>query len=94
MNLIPVQKVESCAKAIVRSAVRGERYVTEPAWFRVTQMWKMFCPEVIEWVYRLMYITRPGEEEGALGKKMMDYTGAKHLVYPETLHADTDIKRE
>lgn len=87
MNVVPVMSTESCAKSIVRSVVRGERYVTEPAWFRVTQMWKMFCPEVIEWVYRLMYISEHGEHPTeAFGKKMLDYTGAKSVLYPESVH--------
>lgn len=84
--MIPIQRVESCAKAIVRSAIRGERYVTEPTWFRVTYFWKMFCPEVIEWVYRVLYITRPGVLSAeALSKKLVDYTGAKSVLYPETV---------
>ncbi|KAL4634514.1 hypothetical protein ACB092_04G205100 [Castanea dentata] len=47
-------------EAIVNSACKGERYSTEPAWFRVTYFWKVFFPEVIEWCYRLMYINRLG----------------------------------
>ncbi|KAL7099321.1 hypothetical protein ACP275_09G076600 [Erythranthe tilingii] len=87
VNMFPVQRVESCAKSIVRSAIRGERYLTEPAWVRVTHLWKLFMPEAMEWMYRLMYITGPGEEsEAAFGKKVLDYTGAKHLLYPESVH--------
>lgn len=83
--MIPIQRVESCAKAIVRGAMRGERYVTEPKWFRVTYLWKLLCPEVVEW---MMYIASPGEESSeALGKKLMDYSGAKTLLYPESVYA-------
>ncbi|KAK3043224.1 hypothetical protein RJ639_002467 [Escallonia herrerae] len=58
VGLIPVQRVEECAKAIVSRAARGERYVTEPKWFRVTYFWKLFCPELVEWTYRLLFLTK------------------------------------
>ncbi|XP_075480680.1 11-beta-hydroxysteroid dehydrogenase A-like [Primulina tabacum] len=94
VNIIPVQRVESCAKAIVRSACRGERYVTQPSWVRTTFFWKLFCPEVVEWVYRLMYMTKPGEHpEEAFGKKLVDYTGAKGLFYPDTVQMQ-ELKKE
>lgn len=86
MSIIPVQRVESCARGIVSSACKGERCVTEPAWFRATFLWKIFCPEVIEWTYRLLYITHPGESpKDAVGKKLVDITGAKKFLYPETI---------
>lgn len=81
--------MEGCAKAIVNSVCRGYRYVTEPAWFRVTYIWKLFCPEVIEWIYRLMYLSGPGASaKGAMSKKILDLsTGAKKVVYPETVQS-------
>ncbi|KAI3455065.1 hypothetical protein Pfo_011728 [Paulownia fortunei] len=86
VSIVPIQRVESCAKAIIRSAIRGERYVTEPAWVKVTYFWKMFCPELIEWVYRVLYVTRAGESSTeAFGKKLVDFTGAKSVLYPETV---------
>lgn len=86
MNINPIQRVESCAKAIVNSACRGERYLTVPAWFRVSFFWKTFCPEVLEWLYRLLYITSPGNSsKEAFGKKLVDLTGAKAVLYPETV---------
>ncbi|KAL2482698.1 11-beta-hydroxysteroid dehydrogenase 1A [Forsythia ovata] len=86
VNINPIQRVESCAKAIVNRACRGERYVTEPAWFRVTFFWKTFCPEVLEWMYRFLYITSPGDSpQEAHGKKLIDITGAKAVLYPETV---------
>lgn len=47
VSAIPVETVRSCAGAIVNSAFRGERYLTEPPWFKVTYFWKVFCPEVL-----------------------------------------------
>ncbi|KAH6797162.1 hydroxysteroid dehydrogenase 1 [Perilla frutescens var. hirtella] len=94
VSLVPIQRAAKCAKAIVRSAIRGERYVTEPRWFRVTYLWKMFWPEMLEWVYRIMYITSPGDDSSeALSKKLVDYTGAKSLLYPESVFV-ADPKRD
>ncbi|KAL3642022.1 Polycomb protein sop-2 [Castilleja foliolosa] len=94
VNLMPILNVGSCAKAIVRGAIRGERYVTEPAWFRVTYLWKLFFPEVVEYTLRFMSMTRPGEpSREALGKKLMDYTGVKSVLYPETMQG-TEPKRD
>lgn len=88
VSATPVGSVEGCAKAIVNSVCRGDRYLTEPAWFGVTYIWKVFCPELLEWGYRLMYVTRPGSSaKEAPSKKILDYTGAKNVLYPETLHS-------
>ncbi|KAG6404172.1 hypothetical protein SASPL_136412 [Salvia splendens] len=87
VSVIPIERADSCAKAIVRSAVRGERYLTEPRWFRMTYLWKIFCPEVLEWVYRLFYIGNPGSADAEpLSKKLVDYSGAKSLLYPESVY--------
>ncbi|KAK4493570.1 hypothetical protein RD792_006677 [Penstemon davidsonii] len=94
VNLVPIQTVERTAKAIVRSAIRGERYVTEPAWFRMTYIWKVLCPEVLEWMYRILLVTGQGEHpKEAFGKKVLDYTpGAKSLLYPETVQVPEQKK--
>ncbi|XP_047960080.1 11-beta-hydroxysteroid dehydrogenase A-like [Salvia hispanica] len=87
VSVIPIERADSCAKAIVRSAVRGERYLTEPRWFRMTYLWKIFCPEVLEWMYRLFYIGNPGSADAEpLSKKLVDYSGAKSLLYPESVY--------
>ncbi|KAJ8772462.1 hypothetical protein K2173_027639 [Erythroxylum novogranatense] len=36
VSIIPVETARSCAKAIVNSACRGDKYLTEPSWFRIT----------------------------------------------------------
>ncbi|XP_016564085.2 11-beta-hydroxysteroid dehydrogenase A isoform X1 [Capsicum annuum] len=92
VGITPVVKVEECAKAIVNGACRGERYVTVPAWFRVTYLWKVFCPEVVEWVLRLFCLTGSGTSpEDALSKKILDYTGVKKFLYPENIR-ELDLK--
>ncbi|XP_040990763.1 11-beta-hydroxysteroid dehydrogenase A-like isoform X1 [Juglans microcarpa x Juglans regia] len=91
LSAIPVETVGACAAAIVKSACRGDRYLTEPAWFKVTYFWKVFCPEVIEWCYRLMYMNSSPQE--APSKKILDLTGAKNILYPSTLHT-SEIKTD
>lgn len=86
VSVFPVGSVQGCAKAIVNSACRGDRYLTEPAWFKMTYFWKAFCPEIVEWSYRLMYLAGPGEPPTeAPSKKLVDLPGAKKLVYPSTI---------
>ncbi|CBI15698.3 unnamed protein product, partial [Vitis vinifera] len=92
VSIIPVGRAEACAKAIVKSACRGEKYLTEPSWFRVTYLWKVLCPEVIEWCFRLFYLARPGESE-TLSKKILDISGARGFLYPTTIQT-TDVKAD
>nr|XP_023916554.1 11-beta-hydroxysteroid dehydrogenase 1B-like isoform X2 [Quercus suber] len=85
-STIPARTVRGCAKAIVNSACKGERYMTEPAWFRVTYFWKVFFPKVIEWSYQLMYINRLGtSHKEAPSKKILDLLGAKNIIYPSII---------
>ncbi|XP_051136117.1 11-beta-hydroxysteroid dehydrogenase A-like [Andrographis paniculata] len=100
VSLTPIESVERCAKAIVKSAVRGEAYLTEPAWFRTTFFWKVFFPELVEWLYRVMCVSggaidgnEDDEVEEPLGKRVLDYTGAKSVLYPDSLDA-TDPKTD
>ncbi|KAF3655050.1 11-beta-hydroxysteroid dehydrogenase 1A [Capsicum annuum] len=85
VGIAPVMKVEDCAKSIVDGSCRGKRYITVPGWFRVTYLWQVFCPEVVEWLLRLFYLTGPGTSpEDALNKKILDYTGLK-VMYPKNI---------
>ncbi|CAK7336756.1 unnamed protein product [Dovyalis caffra] len=78
-----VKTASGCAKDIVNSACRGDKYLTTPAWFHVTWVWKILCPDAIEWFYRLIYITRTDEPATeAPSKKVLDGTGAKKILYP------------
>ncbi|XVE63700.1 hypothetical protein DITRI_Ditri07aG0040900 [Diplodiscus trichospermus] len=88
---IPVGSVSGCAKAIVNSACRGDRYLTQPSWFSVTYLWKVFFPEVIEWGFRLFYFSRAGAE--APSKKILDLSGAEEVVYPPTM-LSPEIKKD
>lgn len=62
-----------------------------PSWFKVSYIWKLFCPEVLEWGFRLFYLSRPGESATeAPAKKIVDLTGAENVLYPSTLQAPED----
>ncbi|MCD7454504.1 Polycomb protein sop-2 [Datura stramonium] len=94
VGITPVVKVEECAKAIVNGACRGERYITVPAWFRVTYLWKVFCPEVVEWILRLLCLTGSGTSpDDSLSKKILDYTGVQKVLYPENIR-EPELKAE
>ncbi|CAK9183531.1 unnamed protein product [Ilex paraguariensis] len=83
LSIMPVAAAEACAKAIVNSACRGDRYVTHPAWFSVTFLWKVFCPEVMDLFFRLLYNPRPGVSlEETLSKQILDLTGSQKVLYP------------
>lgn len=94
VSLIPVESAERCARAIVKSACRGNRYITEPAWFICTYFVKVFFPEVIDLTYRLFYMTMPGTSpKEAISKKVLDLTGAKTVLYPSSIRS-SEIKSD
>ncbi|KAM4107703.1 hypothetical protein ACJW30_04G164700 [Castanea mollissima] len=55
--------------AIVNSACKGERYLTELAWFRVTYFWKVLGTSHKE----------------VPSKNILDLLGAKNIIYPSTI---------
>ncbi|KAF7135231.1 hypothetical protein RHSIM_Rhsim08G0192400 [Rhododendron simsii] len=86
LSIVPVERVERGAKAIVDSACRGENYLTEPSWFRTTFFWRVFCPEILDWLNRVFLIPPPGAPPTeALSKKILDLTGLKKYIYPPSL---------
>ncbi|XP_022994408.1 11-beta-hydroxysteroid dehydrogenase 1B-like isoform X1 [Cucurbita maxima] len=88
VGAIPVDTAAACAKAIVRSACRGDRYLTEPSWYNAAYYLKAFCPEVVEWCYRILVYTTPGTSAAeALNKQILDLTGAKTAMYPPSIHS-------
>ncbi|XP_050224767.1 11-beta-hydroxysteroid dehydrogenase-like 4A [Mercurialis annua] len=58
--VIPVESKERCAKAMVNSVCRGDKYLVEPSWLRVLFPWKAFYPEVTEFVNHCIVSTRHG----------------------------------
>ncbi|CAA7052676.1 unnamed protein product [Microthlaspi erraticum] len=94
IGAFPVASTSGCAKEIVNGVCRKQRYVTVPSWFKVTYFWKVFCPEVIEWACRFLFLTGRGTSgEYALNKKIMDIPGVRSALYPESIRTP-EIKSE
>ncbi|XP_021775835.1 11-beta-hydroxysteroid dehydrogenase 1B-like [Chenopodium quinoa] len=86
ISAVPVTSAERCAKDIVDNACRGDRYLTVPSWMRVTILWKVFLPEVLEWSNRMLLVAgpeRPPTE--APSKKILDLTGIQEVMYPPSI---------
>ncbi|KAJ4841931.1 hypothetical protein Tsubulata_013994, partial [Turnera subulata] len=45
----PMIPTEVCAKSIVSSACRGDRYLTIPFWTRTLYLGQLICPEFMNW---------------------------------------------
>ncbi|RWR87015.1 11-beta-hydroxysteroid dehydrogenase 1B-like protein [Cinnamomum micranthum f. kanehirae] len=84
---LPIGNTEKCAKAIVDSACKGERYVTWPSWYRALHLVTFLAPEVLDWYSRTFYMTEAGNPQGnALSKKILDMFGAS-LFYPASIES-------
>ncbi|CAN1242264.1 11-beta-hydroxysteroid dehydrogenase A [Linum perenne] len=92
VGLTPVVSVVSTARAIVKSACRGDKYLTVPAWVRTTWIWKVLCPDAVELAFRLFF-TGGGTKIGAPTKTMLDITGAQRMMYPDSIQ-NPGIKTE
>ncbi|KAM0934995.1 putative 11-beta-hydroxysteroid dehydrogenase [Dioscorea sansibarensis] len=90
MGLNPVICSEECAKAIVDAARRGKHYLTVPTWIGVMYLWRVFVPEVIDLLFRLFLIARPGTATPP-SKIVMDAIGAKEILYPASIR-EPEIK--
>ncbi|KAK7291540.1 hypothetical protein RIF29_06769 [Crotalaria pallida] len=94
VSAMPVGSASCCAKAIVNSTLRGDRYLTYPPWFRMTYVIKVLCPELLEWTFRMLYMTAPGANaKEAPSKKILDATGLKNLIYPSSIQSP-EVKTE
>ncbi|KAL9375563.1 hypothetical protein Peur_032442 [Populus x canadensis] len=62
IDFVPAESTERCAKAIVDSACRGDRYLTEPSWARMTFLLKVLCPEVLEWLFHMVLVAKSSKK--------------------------------
>ncbi|KAJ4728821.1 11-beta-hydroxysteroid dehydrogenase [Melia azedarach] len=90
ISLMPLQSTEDCVKAIVNSACRGDKYLTQPSWVRVTYFLKVFWPEMIDWLNRILLMSEPGtSQRDTLSKKIFDIAnGIKEFLTPDTFPFD------
>ncbi|XP_061953060.1 11-beta-hydroxysteroid dehydrogenase A-like [Populus nigra] len=56
------KSTERCAKAIVDSACRGDRYLVEPSWARISFLMKVLCPEVLEWWFHRILVAKSSKK--------------------------------
>ncbi|PIA51032.1 hypothetical protein AQUCO_01100092v1 [Aquilegia coerulea] len=59
IGIFPVKSAKECCKNIVNAVCRGDRYVTDPSWFTSIYVCKFFIPEIVEWFFRLLFVTIP-----------------------------------
>lgn len=83
----PVVYAEECAKAMVRGALRNHRYVRMPYWYTVFLLYRVFAPEVLDFMMALIYLVPvPGRKDKApLSKALIEIPGMKGLLYPNTI---------
>ncbi|KAI5562982.1 hypothetical protein BDE02_15G086600 [Populus trichocarpa] len=62
MDFVLAESTERCAKAIVDSACRGDRYLVEPSWTRITFLMKVLCPEVLEWWFHRILVAKSSKK--------------------------------
>ncbi|XP_050936061.1 11-beta-hydroxysteroid dehydrogenase A-like isoform X2 [Cucumis melo] len=84
MSVMPIEAVGSAAEAIVKGGCRGDEYVTEPPWMRMTFYWRMFLPEMVEWLNHLFIMTGSSPTE-SFGKRVLEFTGLKPFIYPASV---------
>ncbi|KAL6280866.1 hypothetical protein ACE6H2_017747 [Prunus campanulata] len=86
VSIMPILPVKEAAKSIVDSACRGENYLTVPAWVWHSFYWKVFFPELLEWSNRMLLMSKgSGGERDTISKKLLDLTGLKECLYPESV---------
>ncbi|KAH0653522.1 hypothetical protein KY290_031804 [Solanum tuberosum] len=86
MSVTPILPVEKCARSIVKSACRGDKYLTEPLWFKTFFIYVLFFPEVVDWFQHWFLIPGPGKPTTETPSKiLLDLTGLQKYVYPESL---------
>ncbi|XP_045831700.1 11-beta-hydroxysteroid dehydrogenase 1A-like [Trifolium pratense] len=55
MGRLPLGSAFECAKDIVKSACRGDMYVTNPSWVKVLFPCKVLFPELVDWGQRHIF---------------------------------------
>ncbi|KAL8243980.1 hypothetical protein R6Q59_010238 [Mikania micrantha] len=56
---VPAISPRTCAKAIVSSTKREEKYLTVPSWAKTLLIWKLVCPEILNSIMNFVFVTWP-----------------------------------
>ncbi|XP_016189573.1 11-beta-hydroxysteroid dehydrogenase-like 4A isoform X4 [Arachis ipaensis] len=59
MEIIPMLSASELAESIVKSACRGDMYLTEPSWVKVLFPFKLLYPQLVDWASRLFFALSP-----------------------------------
>ncbi|XP_057752176.1 11-beta-hydroxysteroid dehydrogenase-like 4A [Arachis stenosperma] len=59
MDIIPMLSASELAESIVKSACRGDMYLTEPSWVKVLFPFKLLYPPLVDWASRLFFALSP-----------------------------------
>ncbi|KAG6404178.1 hypothetical protein SASPL_136418 [Salvia splendens] len=90
MSAVPVETVGRCAEAVVKSACRGDSYLTWPPWMGATFFVKALCPEAVDWFNHWYLLTDPGvPPTQAISKKVVDLPGIKDIMWPDSIRSPT-----
>ncbi|XP_057972549.1 11-beta-hydroxysteroid dehydrogenase A-like isoform X2 [Malania oleifera] len=87
-HLFKLDSAEAYAKAIVKSACGGKKYLTESSWMKVAFLLQVFCPKLLYWWRSSLSIARQVKLEiswkGGSGKQVMDLHGPMNYPSPGT----------
>ncbi|KAG0558653.1 hypothetical protein KC19_10G043700 [Ceratodon purpureus] len=77
----PMAFTEEVAKAAVKGMLRGQRYVIVPFYYSVFLLYRVFAPEVMEWMFRFGFVSHP---EKPRSKQALEATNAQKVLYPKS----------
>ncbi|GJP37535.1 hypothetical protein CLOM_g21935 [Closterium sp. NIES-68] len=78
----PVEATSWCASAIVNGALRRQRYVRVPSWYTTFLYYRVFAPDVVESLLRLLFTAPRGK---APISKMVVELGGEKMLYPQAI---------
>ncbi|KAH7434921.1 hypothetical protein KP509_06G041200 [Ceratopteris richardii] len=86
---LPIAYAEDCAKAIIHGVARGDRYVRFPYWYTTFLLYRVFAPEVLDTLLRVIYVLpAPGRKDRApLSKVLLELPGLKTLLYGPSIRS-------
>ncbi|XP_024356964.1 11-beta-hydroxysteroid dehydrogenase isoform X1 [Physcomitrium patens] len=79
---VPVTSVTECANAAVKGVIRGSHYVTVPFYYSAFLLYRMFAPEVLDWIFRLIFVKHP---QKPLSKQVLKASEVHRVLYPTSI---------
>lgn len=82
MGPVPVASAEECAKAAVKGVIQGSRYVQIPFFYSVFLLYRVFAPEILEWILYVSYVMN---KKKPLSKQALETTKVSKVLYPTSI---------